>query len=1083
MTEYDLTLKLASGTAVPLQKRVKQLEREINQVYKAGINNNNTTSNKRSTNLQRDLVDALNQLKEQQDNLEGELNSTTLYNRQAYQQLVDALDKATQGIDQINSLANSDKYQDIQSFNLSSSKVYQSSEYADQQRDNDFVNSELGKEVKNIVLRSTTQANRWNQSVDSGVVTYQKYQEYVSNNQYTREKITDLNSQVTDQRNNIQSQIDILSSQQDQIKGQDSLSVDDVNTLAGIREQLNNLSKSGKYLDELSNRLTQAQESVTRTGEAIQAKTSIDKVTNTKDTKDTDDTKDTIKVLPSNDSIAGYIHNHRSFLIRQAIRTALTAGPYYVSQGSNARLTTFNNIAGAMYARGGGDNSIVNTLGNNKLGMDLSESSAYLGAYTRNTGKGNLSNKSISKLTNTWGALALTNGASSNTVANLLGVASLTNTQGLSASDSERLADAIQNSLTNSHTSAKADSQLKALSSMYQTAATSGKLTTKDQINIAGFQSMMSKTGSSWQGSAGAQAYSGLANVSNNANNQNQQLSLWLDNKNFTGYNQSGNMVALKTAQRAKSDPYLYKTPIGNLYRTARQQTSSKSGAIAVTTQNLVTLSGNSLSYEQANSLVKLYADGKFTRANVKKQTKGKGVNSKKYHKTGTSSIRSQQQAIQSSQIKASQSLDGLRRNLSSFTHSHPMLSAIGFVGGSALMGASDGIINAAIEGGSLATMGAGVKSVAKSGLSVLSKMPKTGKVGTIVGIGVGIGTGLLLMSGNAKASTKDKDNKAKMTSTQSRTQLRTQNSQAYTPRKKSAKHKSILTSIKDGVLHFLSELGVYRVKHKDVNASQKQLIKHLRMWFNEIYKKVKNAAKNGSSDSKTAGDVSNDGATKSKEYWLKKAKEVAKAMGVDISDSQLENLMKLIAGESNYDQTVTQQIQDVNSANGDPAKGLLQMIQGTFNKYKVKGHDNILSGVDQLYAFFNIANWASYLYGHAGWSPSGPTRGYANGGLVTHATGGSMTSPIQSMRTSRESAPVSMLDLRALQTRYTTLNQADSVPKVKRNAPKIKVKIDTSQAIQSRNKNDIIDSIINDTFNAWVNNNQQQIMLNYYAN
>lgn len=1080
MTEYDLTLKLASGTVVPLQKRVKQLEREINQVYKAGINNNNTTSNKRSTNLQRDLVDALNQLKEQQDNLEGELNSATLYNRQAYQQLVDALDKATQGIDQIDSLANSNKYQDIQSFNLSSSKVYQSSEYADQQRDNNFVNSELGKEVKNIVLRSTTQANRWNQSVDSGVVTYQKYQEYVSNNKYTREKITDLDSQVTDQRGNIQSQIDELSSLQDQIKGQDSLSVDDVNNLAGIREQLNNLSKSSKYLDELSNRLTQAQEAVTRTGKAIQAKTSIDNVTNT---KYTNDNKDTIKVLPSNDSIAGYIHNHRSFLIRQAIRTALIAGPYYVSQGSNARLTTFNNIAGAMYARGGGDNSIVNTLGNNNLGMDLSESSAYLGAYTRNTGKGNLSNKSISRLVNTWGALALTNGASNDTVVNLLGVAGLTNTQGLSASDSERLADAIQNSLTNSHTSAKADSQLKSLSSMYQTAATSGKLTTKDQINIAGFQSMMSNAGSSWQGSAGAQAYSGLANVSNNANNQNQQLSLWLDNKNFTGYNQSGNMVALKTAQRAKSDPYLYKTPIGNLYRTARQQTSSKSGAIAVTTQNLVTLSGNSLSYEQANSLVKLYADGKFTRANVKKQTKGKGVNSKKYHKTGTSSIRSQQQAIQSSQIKASQSLDGLRRNLSSFVNSHPKIGAMGIIGGSALMGASDGIINAAIEGGTLATMGAGIKSVAKSGLSVLSKMPKTGKVGTIVGIGVGIGTGLLLMSGNAKASTKDKDNKAKMTSTQSRTQSRTQNSQAYTPRKKSAKHKSILTSIKDGVLHFLSELGVYRVKHKDVNASQKQLIKHLRMWFNEIYKKVKNAAKNGSSDSKTAGDVSDDGATKSKEYWLKKAKEVAKAMGVDISDSQLENLMKLIAGESNYDQTITQQIQDVNSANGDPAKGLLQMIQGTFNKYKVKGHDNILSGVDQLYAFFNIANWASYLYGHAGWSPSGPTRGYANGGLVTHATGGSMTGPIQGMRTSRESAPVSVLDLRALQTRYTTLNQANSVVhRVKRNAPKIKVKIDTSQAVQSRNKNDIIDSIINDTFNAWVNNSQQQIMLDYYS-
>ena len=516
-----------------------------------------------------------------------------------------------------------------------------------------------------------------------------------------------------------------------------------------------------------------------------------------------------------------------------------------------------------------------------------------------------------------------------------------------------------------------------------------------------------------------------------------------------------------------------------------KQQTSDKSGAVAVTTQNLVSLSGNSLSYKQANSLVKLYADGKFTRSNVKKQTKGKGVNGKKYKKTGTSSIRSQQQAIQSSQIKASQSLDGLRRNLSSFVHYHPTMGALGVIGGSALEGAGSGIVNATIEGGTLSTIGAGAKSVAKSGLSALSRMPKAGKVGTAIGIG--IGAGLLLtnaLSGKASASTRDEDKKTKITSTRShtrsRTQSRTHNNQAYSPRKKTAKHRSILTSVKDGILHFLSELGLYHVKHKDVNSSQKQLIKHLRRWFNEIYKKVKNSS---SDSSNTAGDVSDDGATKSKDYWLKKAKEVAKAMKVDISDSQLENLMKLIAGESNYDQTITQQIQDVNSANGDPAKGLLQMIQGTFDKYKVKGHDNILSGVDQLYAFFNIANWSQYLTGHAGWSPSGPTRGYANGGLVTHATGGSMTSPVQGMRTKRESAPLSMLDLKALQAHYTTLNQANSVPKVKRNTAKIKVKIDTSQAVQSRNKNDIIDSIIDDTFNAWINNNQQQVMLNYYSN
>ena len=205
--------------------------------------------------------------------------------------------------------------------------------------------------------------------------------------------------------------------------------------------------------------------------------------------------------------------------------------------------------------------------------------------------------------------------------------------------------------------------------------------------------------------------------------------------------------------------------------------------------------------------------------------------------------------------------------------------------------------------------------------------------------------------------------------------------------------------------------------------------------------------------------------------------------MNVNISDSQLENLMKLIQGESGYDQTITQQIQDVNSASGNPAKGLLQMIPQTFAKYAVKGHSNILSGVDQLYAFFNIANWSNYLTGYAGWSPSGATRGYSNGGLVTHATGGSMASPIQGMRTSQESAPVSMLDLQALQTRYTTLNQVNSKPTVTRHSPKINIKINTSQATQSMNKNDIIDSVISNTFSDWINAKQQQVVLDYYSN
>lgn len=149
------------------------------------------------------------------------------------------------------------------------------------------------------------------------------------------------------------------------------------------------------------------------------------------------------------------------------------------------------------------------------------------------------------------------------------------------------------------------------------------------------------------------------------------------------------------------------------------------------------------------------------------------------------------------------------------------------------------------------------------------------------------------------------------------------------------------------------------------------------------------------SSDSGDSGGIGDDPA--SKDFggdWEKAIRQSSKQLGVDVTDQDVDTLLKLIQAESNGDEKAVQQIIDKNNFNGSGgAKGLLQYIQSTFDAYKVNGHDDIMSGYDQLLAFFNNSNWQKdlnswnnrYQNGTTGWGPTGSK---------THAMGGHITSP-----------------------------------------------------------------------------------------
>lgn len=123
----------------------------------------------------------------------------------------------------------------------------------------------------------------------------------------------------------------------------------------------------------------------------------------------------------------------------------------------------------------------------------------------------------------------------------------------------------------------------------------------------------------------------------------------------------------------------------------------------------------------------------------------------------------------------------------------------------------------------------------------------------------------------------------------------------------------------------------------------------------------------------------------KGAERWRSSIKKAAAQMKESLSSSELNGIIAQIHRESKGDQNIIQspKVRDINTRNGNPARGLLQYIPQTFRAYALKGHSNIMSGYDQLLAFFNNRTWRRDLpYGRRGWGPKGG-RKYEKGGII----------------------------------------------------------------------------------------------------
>lgn len=129
-------------------------------------------------------------------------------------------------------------------------------------------------------------------------------------------------------------------------------------------------------------------------------------------------------------------------------------------------------------------------------------------------------------------------------------------------------------------------------------------------------------------------------------------------------------------------------------------------------------------------------------------------------------------------------------------------------------------------------------------------------------------------------------------------------------------------------------------------------------------------------------GNPAGDGVTR----WRKYIRRAADQMHTSVSNDEMSKILSMISAESSGNPTITQQIQDINSAKGTPAQGLLQYVPSTFAAFAVKGHNKIKNGYDQLLALFNDSNWKRDIHFGGSWGPTGSRR-FATGG-THHGSG-----------------------------------------------------------------------------------------------
>lgn len=102
---------------------------------------------------------------------------------------------------------------------------------------------------------------------------------------------------------------------------------------------------------------------------------------------------------------------------------------------------------------------------------------------------------------------------------------------------------------------------------------------------------------------------------------------------------------------------------------------------------------------------------------------------------------------------------------------------------------------------------------------------------------------------------------------------------------------------------------------------------------------------------------------------WTPVIKNAAGLVGENLSQADINLVLAQINLESGGNETI---LGGTDGLADGRATGLLQYKPGTFNYYCRPPYTNIMHGLDQIIALFNVPGWRNQITGRHGWSPHG---------------------------------------------------------------------------------------------------------------
>lgn len=1059
----------ASRKLQTLQKQYEQLITLQDRLAKKGANNNFTISSRDQVNLSNTAGNyqaSLNDINSMQQQYGSSIdrarsnygNIDNIKDAQyVYTKLTNAIEKATfqMGYNPSNgTIRPGDSFNQVQGYRTTSSSAFRT--YNDPSYEENRQNSmsemrsnlrSLSREINNISRSTSTTAGRVKNTIRSGHITSERYDEYNTNFGTTQDSVKEYHTSVNTsidrysaRRESLQAEIDSINKSQASGKFSTGSLSSDAAYKAANQSQIDEIDKVVNKLKDLNNTLDSTDSTISSSKGHLKGSVEGDNATVSKD--------------PYRNSFAGTMKRQMPTIAKGAVASGLAVTASLTSSGTQARLQMEDQELPIMYSQAqkngatkGMDRTINENLHRistqNGTGYTNTQMSQFASAYTGSTGNSNYQSGA-----NNWSQLSRYSGMGSQTALGLEQAVGLTG----GGSDSSAVTHAIQNEITNSGMTAKANIQGQALTSMLSNGQSIG-MTSQNVQNTAAFQGAMAKQGSTLQGQAGAQAYGALQNTLTNFNDPVARAMFGGNNSKYAG--RQGSALLLKDMQDAKSDP----TKLGTSMKNALQ---ANGGNKLLAASQISQESGGQISVTQAEHMFNMQKDGDFTKKKLKSYLKSSGSsneNKDAYDLSGVKTINVKDATLQFSGIKLSQASDGVRKVGNSVMQNHPYLTALGGgiggvglgimrnglgIGGSTILsnlfgktkvrrgiskvlgGASSAIKGSRIFKGASSVLGKGrdlIKgsSILKRGSSILGKGRDLVKGSRILKGGSKIAAKL----GGSKIATKLGGKALGKLGGKALGKLIPGVGEALMAYDLAKGVGSAVMHPGDALKHPLltagnmlgiSESGhaaelkkghktssrnsrdhINRTKSGDVLKRSETLLKGYNDMLDKAMKVIAEAksinSNSSSSDSDSDSDITEGkGISKSAAEWADNIKKAAKAKGQTVSDAQVKMIESLIQGESGGDSGKDQPGSDPDGDGSGNAKGLLQYKNSTFSHYAVKGHTDIHNGDDQLLAFFNNSNWAKDLAktgGKAGWGPTGGVISNATGGVKFHSTGG----------------------------------------------------------------------------------------------